>query len=196
LGNEKVKKESKPRSAPKKDTGNQTLAKTVARYEAQRKSVGDKLFAGYDLALVAQIAAQISREYRNPEEAAKEALQLLDACSQELSARSQKREIIAKAAVPPVGAFHCNFRDGIELVNRGRDRSRDAKRRYGSANADERRGVSAAVSKPAGKVAGIVYPKHSGADRAGNIVFCEGAARQEKRVSVAIAADVVTADCA
>src|SRR5882724_6176670 len=54
----------------------------------------------------------------------------------------------------------------------------------------------AAGIKRAGKVGGIVYPKHSGAERTGNIVFCEGAARQEKPVAVAIAADVVTADCA
>ena len=32
------------------------------------------------------------------------------------------------------------------------------------------------------KIAGIVYRKHIGFDRAGNIVFCEGAARQEKPV--------------
>ena len=43
------------------------------------------------------------------------------------------------------------------------------------------------VRKRAGKVAGIIYPKHIGADRAGNIVFCEGAARQEKPVIVGIA---------
>ena len=50
--------------------------------------------------------------------------------------------------------------------------------------------------KRAGKVGGIVYPKHSGEDRAGNIVFCEGAARQEKPVKVTIAGGVVTDDCA
>ena len=47
------------------------------------------------------------------------------------------------------------------------------------------------VRKRAGKVAGIVYPKHKGAERAGGILFCEGAARQEKPVGVAIAGDVV-----
>ena len=52
------------------------------------------------------------------------------------------------------------------------------------------------VRKRAGKVAGIVYPKHSGEDRAGNIVSCEGSARQEKPVKVTIAGGVVTADCA
>src|SRR5207253_5641679 len=61
---------------------------------------------------------------------------------------------------------------------------------------EERLEDPAAVIKRAGKVAGIVYPKHSSVDRAGNIVFCEGAARQKKPVTVAIAADVVTADCA
>ena len=34
----------------------------------------------------------------------------------------------------------------------------------------------AAVIKRAGKVAGLVYPKQIGLERAGNIVFCEGAA--------------------
>src|SRR4029077_1799454 len=50
--------------------------------------------------------------------------------------------------------------------------------------------------KIAGKVGGIIYPEHIGAERAGNIVFCEGAARQEKPVTVGIAGAVVTADCA
>src|SRR5262249_12703659 len=84
----------------------------------------------------------------------------------------------------------------IDHVSKGRESSRDAKRCYGSANADERRVVPVAVSKRSRKVAGIVYPKHSGAGRAGNIEFCEGAARQEKPVTVAIAGGVVAADCA
>src|ERR1700730_6361110 len=84
----------------------------------------------------------------------------------------------------------------IHLVSKGQASSWDAKRRYGSANADEPLEDPAAVIKPAGKVAGIVYTKHIGADRAGNIVFCEGAARQEKPVIVAIGGSVVTADCA
>ena len=53
--------------------------------------------------------------------------------------------------------------------------------------------VTSSSENIAGKVAGIVYPKHIGAERAGNIVFCEGAARQEKPVIVAIAGGVVTA---
>src|SRR5258707_2680272 len=48
----------------------------------------------------------------------------------------------------------------------------------------------------AAKVAGIVYHKHNGGGRAGNIVFCEGAARQENPVIVAIGAGVVTDYCA
>ena len=57
--------------------------------------------------------------------------------------------------------------------------------------------IAAAVGiKPAGKVAGLVYRKQIGLDRAGNIVFCEGAARQEKRVNGTIADDVVTDYCA
>ena len=59
--------------------------------------------------------------------------------------------------------------------------------------ADERLEDHVVVRKPAGKVAGIVYPKHIGGQRAGNIVPCEGAARQEKPVLVAIAGGVVTA---
>jgi hypothetical protein len=46
--------------------------------------------------------------------------------------------------------------------------------------------------KRAGKVAGIVYRKQIGLDRAGNIVFCEGAVRQEKRMNETIAGNVVT----
>src|SRR5262249_23616112 len=53
-----------------------------------------------------------------------------------------------------------------------------------------------AVRKITGKVAGFIYPKHIRVGRAGNIVFCEGSARQEICVFVAIAAEVVTADCA
>ena len=54
----------------------------------------------------------------------------------------------------------------------------------------------AGSNKRAGKVAGIVYRKHSGEDRAGNIESCEGAARQEKPVKVTIAGAVVTDYCA
>ena len=50
--------------------------------------------------------------------------------------------------------------------------------------------------KRAGKVAGLVYPKQIGLERAGNIVFCEGAARQEKRVNGTIGDGVVTGYCA
>ena len=50
--------------------------------------------------------------------------------------------------------------------------------------------------KIAGKVAGIVYTKQSGLERAGNIEVCEGAARQDKPVNGTIADDVVTVDCA
>src|SRR5262249_7007138 len=82
------------------------------------------------------------------------------------------------------------------LESSGQDSSRDAKRRYGSANVDERMEDPVAVRKITGKVAGIIYPKHIRVGRAGNIVFCEGSARQEICVFVAIAAEVVTADCA
>src|SRR6476620_2632644 len=42
----------------------------------------------------------------------------------------------------------------------------------------------------------MVYRKHSGEGRAGNIESCEGATRQEKPVKVAIAGGVVTDYCA
>src|SRR6476646_7829029 len=84
----------------------------------------------------------------------------------------------------------------IGLVSKGRESSRDAKRRYGSALAEPRLEDPAAVVKVAGKVAGIVYTKQSGLERAGNIEVCEGAARQDKPVNGTIADDVVTVDCA
>src|SRR5207248_7057778 len=85
----------------------------------------------------------------------------------------------------------------IDLVSKGRESSRDAKRRYGSATADECLKDPAAVRiKPARNVTGLVYPKEIGLDRAGNIVFGEGAARQEKRVNGTIADGVVTDYCA
>src|SRR5260370_26065121 len=82
------------------------------------------------------------------------------------------------------------------VVSRGQAAPGAGKGGCVSAHAGERWEERIVVRKPAGKVGGIVYPKHNGAERAGNIVFCEGAARQEKPVTVAIAAGVVTADCA
>jgi len=110
-----------PRHGGKTQVESKALAKTVARYDAQRKSVGDKLFARYDLALVAQIAAQISREYRTPEDAAKQALRILDACQHELSARAQKRDTIINAPVP-VHALHYEFRDGVRAITHQENR--------------------------------------------------------------------------
>src|SRR5215475_6724575 len=66
----------------------------------------------------------------------------------------------------------------IDLVSKGRESSRDAIRRYGSATVDERLEDAVAGIKRAGKVPGLVYPKQVGLERAGKIVFCEGAARQ------------------
>src|SRR5215475_15910949 len=80
----------------------------------------------------------------------------------------------------------------VDLISQGRGSTRDGIRRYGSATVDERLEDPVAGIKRAGKVAGIVYPKQIGLERAGNIVFCEGAARQEKRVNGTIADDVVT----
>src|SRR5206468_11394994 len=68
--------------------------------------------------------------------------------------------------------------------------------RYGSAMADEPLEYPAAVIKPASKVAGLANTKQIGLERAGNIVFCEGTPRQEKRVKGTIADGVVTGDCA
>jgi hypothetical protein len=91
------------------------LTETVARFQAHRKSAADKLFANYDLPLVAQIAAQISKEGTKPEDAAKQALKILDACREELSAREQKMKAITDAGVP-VRALHCDFHDGIRGI--------------------------------------------------------------------------------
>jgi hypothetical protein len=91
------------------------LAEMIARYKAHRNSIGDKLFANYDLALVAQIAAQISKEHPNPQDAAKQALKILDACRDELSAREQKMKTITNAPVP-VHALQFSFRDGVRAI--------------------------------------------------------------------------------
>ena len=80
----------------------------------------------------------------------------------------------------------------IHLVSQGRGSVRDAKRRYGSATVDESLEDPVARIKRASKIAGIVYPKEISLERPGNIVFCEGAPRQEERVNGAIADDVVT----
>src|SRR5262245_47858000 len=67
----------------------------------------------------------------------------------------------------------------IDLVSKGPESTRDAIRRYGSATVDERLEDPTAVGiKRAGKVPGLVYPKQVGLHGAGDIVFCEGAARQ------------------
>src|SRR5262249_16049843 len=59
--------------------------------------------------------------------------------------------------------------------------TRDAKRRYSSAAVNESLEDPVAVRiKRAGNVAGIIETKDIGLDRAGNIVFCKGAAGQEK----------------
>src|SRR5262245_25968257 len=79
----------------------------------------------------------------------------------------------------------------IDLVSiRPPGSTRDAKRRYSSAPVNESLEDPAAVRiKRAGKVAGIIETKQIGLDRAGNIVFRNGAPGQEKRMNEPIAPD-------
>jgi hypothetical protein len=79
LGKEKMKKKSKTFIAQEKDTRNPRLAETVARYKARREAVGRDLFQDHDFAIVALIAALISGEHNNPDDAADHALRILDA---------------------------------------------------------------------------------------------------------------------
>jgi len=113
-----MKKDSKLRSAPKKDTGNQPLAETVARYKTHREAVARELFYEYELALVASIAAQLSkREYRTAEEAVEYALKILDAARKALLARAEKLKTIKDAPVP-VQSLQYSFEDGIRAITR------------------------------------------------------------------------------
>jgi len=124
-------KANDPLHSGKTQVESKALAETVARYQAHRKSVGDKLFANYDLALVAQVAAQITREGAKPEDAAKQALKILDACRDELSAREQKMKAIADAAVP-VNALQFTFRDGVRAITQQKrnDRAEEYFRKF------------------------------------------------------------------
>jgi len=108
-------KANDPLHSGKTRVESKALAETVARFKADREARGDKLFANYDLPLVAQIAAQISKEGTKPEDAAKQALKILDACRQELSAREQKMKAITDAGVP-VHALQFSFRDGVRAI--------------------------------------------------------------------------------
>jgi hypothetical protein len=110
-----MKKKSRLRPAAGKEPESQRLAETVTRYRDRREAVGEELFHDYDLALVAKIAAQVSSKNTNPDDAVEHALRILDASRRKLSARAQKRETIATAAVP-VRALHCNFHDGIRAI--------------------------------------------------------------------------------
>jgi hypothetical protein len=91
---------------------NKPLDETIARFKAHRKSIGEKLFHDYDLPLVATVAAQIRREGIGPEEAAKEAFKLLDACRDESSERAEKPDTITNAEVP-MHALEFGFLDGV-----------------------------------------------------------------------------------
>jgi hypothetical protein len=90
----------------------QALEKAVSQYKADREAVANKLFRDYDLGLVATVAAKICRERMEPKAAANEALKLLDACQDALSARRQKFGAMVNAKVP-VEALNLSFNDGI-----------------------------------------------------------------------------------
>lgn len=118
-----MKKKSGPNSIPKKEAATNTLAEPIARLKAHREAVGKKLFPDYDLALVALVAAHVSREHKEPEDAARTALQILDACERERSARSRKLKAILNAPVD-VYATQCSFEDGIRAITRQRRSAR------------------------------------------------------------------------
>jgi hypothetical protein len=111
-----MKKRSKLDTSPRKQAESQALTETVARYKARREAVGRDLFLDYDLALVAQIAAQISKsEYSTAEDAVEHALKILDAARKALSIRAEKLKTIKDAPVPVQGLQY-NFQDGIRAI--------------------------------------------------------------------------------
>ena len=112
-----MKKKPKPWSAPEKDTENRSRAETVARYKAGREVAANDLFQGYDLPLVAQIAARVSSENTKPDDAVDRALRILDAARRKLLARAQNRDAIINADVP-VDALHYDFRGGARMITR------------------------------------------------------------------------------
>ena len=107
-----MKKKSSPADTSKKGQTNQALEEAVRKYKADREAVANKLFRDYDLGLVATVAAKICREGMEPKAAANEALKLLDACQDALSARRQKFSVMVNAKVP-VEALKLSFNDGI-----------------------------------------------------------------------------------
>jgi hypothetical protein len=102
------------------------LAETVARFKAIVKAKGNYLFADYDFAQVVMVAAQVSRDGTKPEDAAKQALQILDACRDELIERKRKRKAMADAPVP-LHVLHSDFRDGVKAITwqKRRDRAEE-----------------------------------------------------------------------
>jgi len=116
-----VKKKAKPNSIAKKGGETKALAEAVARYKAFREASAKKQFGEYDLALVATVAAQVSRECMRPEDAVKHALEILDVSRRELSARTKKLKRIINAPVH-VSAVHCSFSDGVRVITNQRKR--------------------------------------------------------------------------
>ena len=107
-----MKKKPTPAETPNKEKKNQALEDAVRRYKGDRQALANKLFRVYDLELVATIAAKISKDGMQPSAAANQALKLLDACEEAISARKEKLAVMINAEVP-VHALKSNFRDGI-----------------------------------------------------------------------------------
>jgi guanyl-specific ribonuclease Sa len=119
-----VKKKLKLGSTPKKEPESKAFAEAVAQFKAFTEARAKRLFAEYDLTLVAMVAAQVSREDTAPEDAVKHALRILDASRRELSARAKELKEMINRPVP-VGVLHCTFLDGVrDITNQHKRPSR------------------------------------------------------------------------
>lgn len=125
-----MKRKSERNGIPKKEPESKAFVEAVASFKARRELRGKRLFAEYDLGLVATVAAQVSRECTGPEDAVKHALEILDASRQELSARAKKLKAIINAPVP-VGAVHCSFSNGVRDITSQHKRPGRAEEYFG-----------------------------------------------------------------
>jgi hypothetical protein len=109
---------SKRGNTQKEERVNDPLAKTVSRFKAEREATAKKLFRGYDLELVASIAAKIWSEGTKPEAVANQALKILDACQEAISARKENfdRMVNAEVSLDTLDALRWSFRDGIRAI--------------------------------------------------------------------------------
>jgi hypothetical protein len=118
-----VKKKPTPAQTPNKEQKSQALEDAVRRYKRDRQALANKLFRVYDLELVATIAAKISKDGMQPSAAANQALKLLDACEEAISARKEKFAVMINAEVP-VYALKLSFSDGICAITNQKRLSR------------------------------------------------------------------------